>query len=149
MITVAIITRRLKEGKSYEDFRKLWFHTVGFGTGNKMYSMLNMFDPREVIVVGLVEAPDLESLAAGLKIEVGERLANPLDEVIEPEIGRTFAVLVSEDDFSAEGSVEYQPASIGGAVVDTAAVEAEVAGVAALFARAAEERERGKAKRDG
>ena len=26
MITVAIVTRRLKEGKTYEDFRKAWYH---------------------------------------------------------------------------------------------------------------------------
>ena len=31
MITVAIVTRRLKEGKTYEDFRKAWYHTIGFG----------------------------------------------------------------------------------------------------------------------
>jgi hypothetical protein len=29
MITVAIITLRLKEGKTYEDFRRAWYHTVG------------------------------------------------------------------------------------------------------------------------
>jgi hypothetical protein len=147
MITVAIITRRLKEGKTYEDFRKLWFHTVGFGTGNRMYSMLNMFDPREVIVIGFVEA-ELEGLAAGLQIEVKQRLANPLDDVIEPEIGRRFAVLVSEDDFSAEGAISYRPASIGGEEVDVGGMEAEIARVASMFAQAQQDRDRAKAQRD-
>ncbi|MDY9923201.1 hypothetical protein [Methanobacterium sp.] len=35
-----------------------------------------------------------------LRIDVKERLANPLDKVIEPEIGRAFGILISEDDFS-------------------------------------------------
>ena len=28
MITVAVVTRRLKEGKTYEDFLKAWHHTI-------------------------------------------------------------------------------------------------------------------------
>ncbi len=30
---VSIITRRLEDGKTYEDFRKAWYHTIGFGNG--------------------------------------------------------------------------------------------------------------------
>ena len=41
-----------------------------------------------------------------LQIEIKERLDNPLDAVIEPKIGRTFGILVSEDDFSATGKIE-------------------------------------------
>ena len=108
MIQVAILTRRLKEGKTYEDFRKAWYHTVGFGTGNKMFSVINAFDPKEIIVIGMTEF-DLDTLMAGLKIDVKERLDHSLDEVIEPSIGRTFGILVSEDDFSAEGSIDYTP----------------------------------------
>ena len=33
--TVAMITRRLKKGKTYDDFRRAWFHTTGFGVGGK------------------------------------------------------------------------------------------------------------------
>jgi hypothetical protein len=58
--TVSILTRRLREGKTYDDFRKAWFHTTGFGvkgkevegSSNQMYSLINIFDPREVIVLG-------------------------------------------------------------------------------------------------
>ena len=99
MITVSIITRRLKEGKTYEDFRKAWYHTVGFGTPSKLYTALNVNDPREIIVMGFIES-EMEEFQAGLEIDVKERLSNPLDDVIEPEIGRKFAILVSEDDFS-------------------------------------------------
>jgi hypothetical protein len=38
MMWISILMRRLKEGKTYEDFRKAWYHTVGFGTPCKLYS---------------------------------------------------------------------------------------------------------------
>ncbi len=120
MIGFSIITRRLKEGKTYEDFRKAWYHTVGFGTPSKLYTTINVFDPREIIVIGFIDFAEakFDELLSGLRIDVKERLANPLDEVIEPEIGRKFGILVSEDDFSAAGAIEYKPPSISGKETD-------------------------------
>ncbi len=120
MIGVSIIKRRLKEGKTYEDFRKAWYHTVGFGTPAKLYTAINVSDPREIIVIGFVDygEADLDELLSVLRIDVKERHANPLDEVIEPEIGREFGILVSEDDFSAAGTIEYKPPSISGKETD-------------------------------
>jgi hypothetical protein len=118
MKVISIITRRLKDGKSYEDFRKAWFHTTGFGTSNKLYTSINAFDQREIIVIGFVEIlPDQDPMKI-LRIDVKERLDNPLDSIIEPEIGRVYGIVVSEDDFSANGSIEYQPPSINGKVTD-------------------------------
>ncbi len=119
MMSVAIVKRRLKEGKTYEDFRKAWFHTVGFGIKNKMYSLINAFDEREIIVIGFTELPtEAEDILEGLRIDVKERLDNPLDDVIEPEIERDFGILISEDDFSAEGAIEYKKPTIEGKEVD-------------------------------
>jgi len=42
MIAVAILRRRLREGKTYEDFRKAWFHEDGFNAPNWMFSILNI-----------------------------------------------------------------------------------------------------------
>lgn len=109
--TVSIITRRLKEGKTYEDFRRAWYHTVGFGTPTNMVTALNVHDPREIIVMGFVET-DLENFEEGLKIDVKERHENPLDDVIEPEIDRKFGIIVSEDDFSDVGELKYKEASV-------------------------------------
>ncbi|HXY88778.1 MAG TPA: hypothetical protein VEG44_10080 [Candidatus Acidoferrales bacterium] len=76
--------------------------------------MINAFNPREIVVIGFVEmTPDQDPLSI-LRIDVKERLDNPLDDVIEPVIGREFGILVSEDDFSAAGSLEYKPPTIGG-----------------------------------
>nr|WP_321350793.1 ROK family protein [uncultured Methanoregula sp.] len=146
--TVSIITRRLREGKTYEDFRKAWFHTTGFGiagkdgkTGsNRMYSMINLFDPREVIVIGFATATPGQ-MEEALKIEVKFRGENPMDAVIEPEIGRKFAALVSEDDFSAAGQIPYKPPSVGGRETDMADFAQALQVVAKIFANASEKRD--------
>lgn len=148
MIQVAILTRRLKEGKTYEDFRRAWYHTVGFGSRNRMYTVINAFDPREIIVIGMTEF-DLDHLMDGLKIDVKERLENPLDEVIEPEIGRTFGVLVSEDDFSAEGSIEYTPPTVDGEEINVRQVTKDLAQVADTITKASGERDRARESENG
>lgn len=145
MKTVSIVTRRLKEGKTYEDFRKAWYHTVGFGTPTKMITALNAHDPREVIVMGLIEA-DIEGYEEGLKIDVKERLANPLDDVIEPEIGRKFGIIISEDDFSDEGELEYKEPSINGEMTDMEEVYNNLARLMEMINRAASERDQLKKK---
>lgn len=141
IIAVSIITRRLKEGKTYEDFRKAWYHTVGFGTSSKLYTVINAFDQREIIVVGFVEInPDQDPLSI-LRIDVKERLDNPLDDVIEPEIGREFGILVSEDDFSADGALGYNPPSIGGKETDLTEIAEGLAAAKKLIAQASKERD--------
>ncbi|PKL67142.1 MAG: hypothetical protein CVV28_06965 [Methanobacteriales archaeon HGW-Methanobacteriales-1] len=144
MKTVAIVTRRLKEGKTYEDFRKAWYHTVGFGTPTKMCTAINVNDPQEIIVMGFVETK-LDEYLSGLKIDVKERLNNPLDEVIEPEIGRKFGIVVSEDDFSLEGAIDYKAASINGKETDLKEVNQNLSEIARMIAMASAERDKLKA----
>lgn len=146
--TVSILTRRLKEGKTYDDFRKAWFHTTGFGvegndvegSSNRMYSLINIFDPREVIVLGFATTT-LGQLEDALDIDVNVRAGNPLDAVIEPEIGRKFCALIAEDDFSAIGDIPYKPAGIGGKETDMAEFEKKLLAVAGLYAAASKKRD--------
>lgn len=144
-MTVSIITRRLKEGKTYEDFRKAWYHTVGFGTSSKLYTALNINDPREIIVMGFVESK-IEDFMKGLEIDVKERFENPLDDVIEPEIGRKFGMVISEDDFSDEGAIQYKEPSINGNETDIKSVYKNIVQVAEFISNASAERD--KLKRD-
>lgn len=127
MMMVSIVTRRLKEGKTYEDFRKAWYHTIGFGITSdtppeppmgRLYTMINAFDPREIIVIGFGPEISEESLKSVFAIDVKDRLENSLDDVIEPEIGRSFGGLISEDDFSPVGELEYQQPSVAGVETD-------------------------------
>jgi hypothetical protein len=152
--TVSIITRRLREGKTYEDFRKAWFHTTGFGlkggeaegSGNRMYSMINIFDPREIVVMGF-DTTTLEQLEAALAIDVKYRGENPLDAVIEPAIGRKFCAMVAEDDFSAAGDIPYAPPSIGSRQTDLAEFGRNLHAIRELYAAAADNRDAANAAR--
>jgi len=145
--TVSIITRRLKKGKSYNDFRKAWYHTTGFGVkdkenggSNTMFTMVNVFDPSEIVVLGFVTTT-LEQLEDALKIEVAFRGENPLDSVIEPEIGRKFYALISEDDFSAAGNVPYKPPSIAGKETNLEEFDRNLQAIKKLFAEVAKKRD--------
>ena len=146
--SVAIISRRLKKGKTYDDFRKAWFHTTGFalkdkdkGGGNSMFSMINIFDPREVVVVGF-STSTLGQLKAALDIDVKVRGANPLDKVIEPEIGRKFCALVAEDDFSAAGKIPFKAAGIAGRKTDMEKFDKNLKEIKKLYTAAAKKRDK-------
>lgn len=77
---------------------------MGFGTDNKMLTIINAADPREIIVVGLNETT-VEQLRNLFDIDIKVRKASLLNDIIEPEIDRTIGILVAEDDFSATGAV--------------------------------------------
>lgn len=148
MTTVSILTRRLREGKTYEDFRRAWFHTTGFGVRGKvvegsnarLLTFINVFDPREVIVLGFATTT-LGQLKDALDIDVKVRGENPLDDVIEPAIGRSFALQVAEDDFSAVGDIPYCPAMIGGKETDMAEFKKNMNAIAGLYTAAAKKRD--------
>ena len=144
---VSILTRRLREGKTYEEFRRAWYHTVGFGMPGRLYTSINVFDPREIIVVAIGEVKPGKDPMDLLRIDVKERLEHPLEEVVEPDIGRTFGILVAEDDFSPEGRLAYQAASVGGKSTDFAEVSRALEMAQTVIARAGEERDRAKKER--
>lgn len=146
MMTVAIVTRKLKAGKTYEDFRKAWYHTVGFAAKTRMYTALNVFDPTEIIVMGFVES-EVNEFMDGLKIDVKERLENSLDDVIEPEIGRQFGMVISEDDFSHEGAIKYEEASISNKKTDMKQVYEDISKIAKMIELASAERDELKRKK--
>jgi hypothetical protein len=141
-MVISILTRRLKRGKTYEDFRKAWYHTVGFGAPCKLYSAINAFDQREIIVVALGEMGPGQDPMKILRTDVKERLEHPLDAVIEPKIGRTFGIVVAEDDFSPAGEMAPRPASINGKETDFREVFQGLALARKLIAQAAAERDR-------
>lgn len=114
---VAMVTRTLKPGKSYEDYRKAWFHTNGFGIPTTMYTVVNAFNPREIISIGILDG-ELMELFSALQIDVKDRLANPLDDVIESIIVRNFGVVTAVDDFSPKGELSFTPAAVNGELTD-------------------------------
>lgn len=142
MFAIAIVSRRLKEGKTYEDFRKAWFHTTGFSTSSKLYTIINAFDPREVIVVGFTKT-NIEDFKKTLEIDIKERLENPLDAVVETDnIGRKFGLLVSEDDFSAIGKIDYNPPMVDDHETDLNQFSKDLSRIAEIVKEASKKRDK-------
>jgi hypothetical protein len=138
---VAIITRTLREGKTFDDYRKAWYHTHGFGVPTQMLTVINLNNPREILSIGIMELDDIEQLPPVLQIDIEERLANPLDEIVEDTIVRQFGIIASEDDFSMAGEIPPKPMTVAGEEARYSDIE-KILGVAAgMFTEAAGERD--------
>jgi len=139
---VAMITRTLREGKTFDDYREAWYHTRGFGLPTTMLTVVNLHNPREIVSIGIMELEDIKQLMPALKIDVRERLSHPLDEIVEEKIERKFGIIVSEDDFSMAGEISKKPTTVDGEEVKYSDFE-EVLGIAArAFDQASAERDR-------
>ena len=76
---ITIIHRRLREGKTFDDYRKAWFHATGFGAPTTMYTVVNAFDPRELISVAVggddtADFREMKSKMSHLKGSVYEKV---------------------------------------------------------------------------
>jgi hypothetical protein len=61
---VSILVRRLREGKTYEDFREAWLPEKGFGWPTRVVTAQRMDDPREVATIGFSDIPSARSPAS-------------------------------------------------------------------------------------
>lgn len=121
---VSILVRRLREGKTYEDFREAWLPEKGFGWPTRVVTAQRMDDPREIVTIGFsdVGREEAEALLQQVGVEhsgeqrdkAAEESEEHLDEVaeeqlarrarisdvIEPEMTRAFYVQVGDDDLT-------------------------------------------------
>jgi hypothetical protein len=145
---IAIIHRRLREGKTFDDYRKAWFHASGFGAPTTMYTVVNAFDPKEIIsvAIGGGGGGTFEEMKSKMKsildIDVKERHASPLDDIVEESIVRHFGLVIAEDDFSPAGPLEYVTPSVDGEHTDYGEFVKMSAELAQLIAEAAGRRDR-------
>jgi hypothetical protein len=51
-VIVSILVRRLREDKTYEDFREAWLPEKGFCWPTRVVTAQRMDDPREIITIG-------------------------------------------------------------------------------------------------
>jgi hypothetical protein len=101
MIVISVLVRRLREGKTYEDFREAWLPDQGFGFPTRVISAIRAGDDREVITIGFSELEESEAEAQFARVAPQERRRHDrIDEVVEPDMTRTFYVQVAEDDFT-------------------------------------------------
>ncbi len=107
MIVIAVLTRRLREGKTYEDFRKAWLPEQGFGFPTRVVSAQRIDDEREIVTIGFSELDEAEAEAQLRRVGPQEqRRHDRIDAVVEPEMTRRFYVQVAEDDFTQNPSRE-------------------------------------------
>jgi len=99
LIVIAVLVRRLREGKSYEDFRDAWLPEQGFGFPTRVVSAQRVDDDREIITIGFSELDEAEAEAQLQRIgPQEERRHDRIDALVEPGMTRRFYVQVAEDD---------------------------------------------------
>ena len=100
---VAVFRRRLRPGKTLEDFTRAWEAERGFGVPGRVFTAVSLSDPRNVLTVGFVDLDpaDLEASVAKVAEQEHERHER-IAEVIESTELREFYELGSEHDFTDE-----------------------------------------------
>jgi hypothetical protein len=101
VIVISVLTRRLREGKTYEDFREAWLPDQGFGFPTRVVSAQRVDDDREVITIGFSELDEAQAEAELKRIAPQEqRRHDRIEAVVEPEMTRHFYVQVATDNFT-------------------------------------------------
>jgi hypothetical protein len=107
-VYVSVLIRRLKPGKSYDDFVRAWYPDKGFGvSGRGPIVARNVNDEREILAVALMELDSGETLDEALA-RIGEQEAvrhERLTDVIESTVARGIYEVVDEFDFSTDETV--------------------------------------------
>jgi hypothetical protein len=116
---VAVIVRRLRPGKTRDDFVRAWYPDKGFGVpGRGPILATDVADERQIVTLAFVDLPDRAALGTAL-----ERLADQealrrdrVAEVIESTSVQGIFEVDAEFDFATDESVERgRPAAAGDA----------------------------------
>lgn len=100
-VIVAIFRRRLKEGRSFDDFIEAWEADAGFGVASRVFNSVSLEDPREILSVGFVDVDPSALEDLGQRVETQEAVRHDrIDEVIESTELRAFYDLRTEHDFT-------------------------------------------------
>jgi len=124
-VIVSILVRRLREGKTYEDFREAWLPEKGFGWPTRVVTAQRMDDPRRSSrsasrtsepsrprgswsrsasrpPARSAPKPPRSPTTRTSKEVADEQLGrrSRIGEVIEPEVTRTFYVQLAGDDLT-------------------------------------------------
>ena len=105
---ISVFARRLKPGKTYEDFVAAWYPDKGFDAPTRgPFVARNITEGREVLVIGFIDLPDRPSLDAAMaRLSNQERLRHDrIAEVIESTELRGIYEVTDEFDFSTDASV--------------------------------------------
>jgi len=99
---VSVFVRRLKQGRTFEEFLAEWEADRGFGVPTRVFNAPSLDDPRDVITIGFVDI-SVEELEAGLaSVAAQESIRHErIDTVIECTTLRRMFELRAEHDFTS------------------------------------------------
>ncbi len=100
---VAVFRRRLKEGKTFDDFLEAWQAEKGFGVPTRVFNAQRLDDEREILTFGFVDTD--AGMLAGAASQVSEQEAvrhSRIDDVIESTELRAYYELRCKHDLSAD-----------------------------------------------
>jgi hypothetical protein len=101
-VIVSVFVRRLKEGRTFEQFVDEWEADRGFGVPTRVFNAQSLDDPRDVISIGFVDV-SVEALRAGLATAAAQEAVrhDRIDTVIESTHLRCMYELQTEHDFTS------------------------------------------------
>ena len=100
-MVVSVFRRRLKEGKTFEDFKAAWEADKGFGVPARVFSAVNLEDPQDVLTIGFVGV-EPDDLATSIeRVTDQEKVRHDrIDDVIESTELKAMYAVASEHDLS-------------------------------------------------
>lgn len=104
---VSVLVRRLKPGKSYDDFVQAWYPDKGFGfPGRGPILARNLTDDREILAIGFIDLERDQLPGTMERIAAQEAVRHDrIDEVIESTTLRGIYEIEDEFDFSTDDAV--------------------------------------------
>ncbi|MBV9413283.1 MAG: hypothetical protein JO148_16950 [Acidimicrobiia bacterium] len=100
-MVISVLVRRLREGKTYEDFRQAWLPDKGFGVPTRVVTGQKADDDREIITIGF-SALDPDATTEFLQ-QIGDQEQvrhDRIDDVVEPGMTRAFYIQIADDDLT-------------------------------------------------
>lgn len=114
---VAVLVRRLRPGKTYEDFLRSWYPESGYGvTVRGPMLARSISDEREILSVAFVDVASSDDVIQMFtRVADQERVRHDrIEDVIESTTVRGIYELVGEFDFSTDRTVaEHRPPDLG------------------------------------
>jgi hypothetical protein len=99
---VAVFRRRLKEGKTSDDFLEAWGAEKGFGVSTRVCNAVRLDDEREILTFGFVDIDAGTWTSAAQSVaELEEVRHDRIDDVVESTELRAFYDLRCQHDLTS------------------------------------------------